>query len=187
MRRPSILNAKLSSIERQAWVVQKNLRRGGRQQTQRASLSVQAKKVGRPPPLITDRNAPVESLAVWQHAFHHRATTNRIHARRALHVDRRPCPLPPCAASSAAPSAPTPPLHPLASRPLPTTYTHSRKPSHQTSRRPFLASAVEMAKSREDIAVEILEAIYKKKDIDTDDLQHFAPNSQVCLCVCVCV
>ena len=150
------------------------------------------KEVGRPPPLITDRNAPVESLAVWQHAFHHRATTNRIHARRALHVDRRPCPLPPCAAFSAAPSVPTPPPHPLASRPLPTTYTHSRKPSHQTSRRPFLASAVEMAKSRkEEIAFEILEAIRaldwhgRQKDINTDDLQHFAPNSQVCVCVCV--
>jgi len=42
-----------------------------------------------------------------------------------------------------------------------------------------------MAKSRKEIAFKILEAIYAKKDIDTDDLQHFAPNSQVCVCVCV--
>ena len=69
----------------------------------------------------------------------------------------------------------------------PTTYTHSRKPSHQTSRRPFLASAVEMAKSCNEIAFEIMTAIHAKNNIDTDDLQHFAPNSQVCVCVCQAV
>ena len=42
-----------------------------------------------------------------------------------------------------------------------------------------------MAKSRNEIAFEILEAIYAKKDIDTDDLQHFAPNSQAFLHACV--
>ena len=35
------------------------------------------------------------------------------------------------------------------------------------------------------IAVEILTAILAKKDIDTDDLQHFAPNSQAFLHACV--
>ena len=44
-----------------------------------------------------------------------------------------------------------------------------------------------MAKSRECIALEIVKAIHAKKDVDTDDLQHFAPNSQVCVCVCQAV
>ena len=34
-------------------------------------------------------------------------------------------------------------------------------------------------------AYEILRAIYAKMDIDTDDLQHFAPNSQAFLHACV--
>ena len=41
---------------------------------------------------------------------------------------------------------------------------------------------------RERLAQDILEDICAGwKDIDTDDLQHFAPNSQVCVCVCEAV